>query len=338
MKNEPLISFVVVGFYQDNNFIKCMQTLTTQLYNNYEIVLVWSKKDPILNIQSYLTENKLNTEKIRIYGFEENLGFSIGYNIAVEKANGDYVIIINPDVEISPNFIEKLFNTYLRLKREKRTEKIIIGPRICNPTGILEFSRRTINFLGFSNPDYSKTSKIRRTMITSGCCFLIEKQLFQRLHGFDEEYFMYHEDIDFSIRASMIDCMQYVDNSIRLLHLKNDEGYKLGKFKYFYHERNRLMMCLEHAQNRKKMLLVQLLFEPFHLVFAIGKGFLRERIKIFQYLVKNMLKIWRSKEKQNNIFDNYYSMEGIFNEVDSKSITFRFLNFYAKLLFYLYKL
>lgn len=49
MKNEPLISIVVVEFYQDNNFIRCMKTLTPQDYQNYEIILVCGMKAPLIH-------------------------------------------------------------------------------------------------------------------------------------------------------------------------------------------------------------------------------------------------------------------------------------------------
>ncbi|WP_371803558.1 glycosyltransferase family 2 protein [Candidatus Lokiarchaeum ossiferum] len=335
MSKKPLISLVVVGYYRDQNFLRCIRALINQIQINFEIILIWSQIGDF-NVKKYLIENIIDTSKIHIHEYEENLGFAKGYNVGVDHANGEYVIIINPDVDITSHFTMDLLKVYKFLIQKKRTEDIIVGPRICNPSGVLEFSRRKINFLGFSNPDYSQTNKIRRTMITSGCCFLIKKEKFQELNGFDEEYFMYHEDIDFSIRASMIGMKQYVDNSIRLLHLKDDEGYKLGRFKYFYHERNRLMMCLEHSQRKGRMVLVQLLFEPFHIVFALMKGFLGERLKIYAYLLKNLRRIMTSKRKQNNLFDRYSSIEGIFNEVDSDSLTFKFLNVYSKILFYLY--
>jgi len=95
-------------------------------------------------------------------------------------------------------------------------------------------------------------------------------------------------------------------------------------------------MCLEHSTNKKKMVIVQLLFEPFHLMFALMKGFLIVRLKIYKYFLQNIFRIMKNKKKENKFFDRYYEMDGIFNEVNLNSLTFRFLNFLAKILFYFY--
>ena len=84
-----------------------------------------------------------------------------------------------------------MVDSYNFLVFQKQTELIIVGPRICNKHGIIEYSRRKINFLGFSNMDISTTNKIRRTMISSGCAFLIKRDHYSQIGGFAENYFMY---------------------------------------------------------------------------------------------------------------------------------------------------
>ena len=257
-------------------------------------------------------------------------------NLGVEKANNEYILILSPDTEVDPNLLNKLIKSQLNLEKINNTDKIILGPRICLKEGSMEYSRRNINFLGYSNIDVSKSNKIRRTMIISGCAFLIKKTYFDRLKGFDESYFMYHEDIDFSIRAALNGFKLYINNSIHLFHLKSDENFKLNKFKYYFHERNRIKFSLEHSKRKKKMIFAQLIFEPFHLIFAFMNGFIKERIKVYKYLIQNIFSIFNNKEKENDYFDIFFDMNGIFNEVNPDTIIFRILNLLSRCLFYYY--
>ncbi|GAF83114.1 unnamed protein product, partial [marine sediment metagenome] len=215
MESQPFVSLIVLENYHPRpEFIRCMKSLTTQNYNNYEIILVLYSKKNTNNLKKLFAENNIDESHLFIYEFEENLGYAKGNNVGVAKSTSDLVLISNPDVETSQDFLLKMIKSYSRLVDIKKTDKILVGPRICNYDGIIEYSRRKINYLCFSNIDIEKTNKIRRTMISSGCSFLIKKKYFEDLNGFDESYFLYHEDVDFSIRASLLGIKQYVDNSI----------------------------------------------------------------------------------------------------------------------------
>ncbi len=336
-EKEPFISIIIVEYYYpEEKFIRCMKSYTNQDYENYEIILIlWGKKE-FNDISTLLKSNNIKREKIKIFEYFGDPGYAKGNNIGVNKTKSEFILISNPDVETTPNFLKKMINSFFFLKKKNNTDKIIVGPRICNYNGIIEYSRRKINFLGFGNIDISKTNKIRRTMISSGCCFIIKKKYYEKLNGFDESYFMYKEDIDFSIRAMKFGIKQYVDNSIHLYHLRSDEEYKLNKFKYYYHERNRILLCLEHSKKKKKMLLSHLLFEPIHIIFSISKDFFRERYKIYKFFFQNYFKIIKNKKNENDLFDRYYEMDGIFNETNLNSLKFKILNYFAKMLFYFY--
>ena len=339
MKENPFISIIIVEpYYPDKKFIRCMKSYTNQTYGNYEIILIhWGKKKPN-EIPKILKKNNIDIEKIKFHNYNFNPGYAKGNNLGVNKAKYEFILISNPDIIAHPGFLKKMIKSFFYLRTYNETDKLILSPRICNYDRKIEYSRRKINFLGFSNIDFSKTKKIRRTMIISGCVFLIKRKYYEKLKGFDEKYFMYHEDIDFSIRAATFGVKMYIDNTINFFHLiLSDTFFKLSKFKYYYIERNRLLMCLEHSKKKKKMLLVQLLIEPLNLIFALFKGLVIERFKIYKFIIKNYSRIMNKKGKENTYFDRFYQMDGIFNNPNSNSkIVYSILNLYAKMLFYLY--
>src|SRR4030042_5145684 len=335
------ISIVLLPRYRpEKKFIKCIKSLSKIDYPNYEfIIILWNREDNArFNYYSFLRNLGINTKNINIYSSNKNLGYTRGNNIGAKYASGEYLLIINPDVEVNPDFLIKLIQSHNYLVDRYKTDKLIIGPRICNRNGIIEYSRRSLNFLGFSNMDISKTTKLLKTKIISGCAFLIKKQYYDSLKGFDESYFLYHDDIEFSIRASHENMSLFIDNSIPLWHLKSDKEYLLGSFKYYWHERNRIKFTLEFARNDRKfrIFIVQMLMEPFQIFFALKQGFLRERLRILKYIIQNLRRMLKKRSEGPYDFEKDYSMKGILNEVNLDSLTFKVIQFYTKILFYLY--
>lgn len=340
MNNKnPTISVILLENCDPNikKFSKCIESYINQDYENYEIILIiWGKGKN--NIYNVFREKNIPLNKISIFRYKGDPGYAKGNNLGVKKAKGQFIIISNPDVEVNSNFLNDLIGTYNNLKKKKLTDKLIIGPRICNKEGVIEYSQRWINYLGFGKMDISKSTKIKRTMVSSGCNFFIKKKCYLKLDGLDEKYFMYKEDVDFSIRAYSMDFLQYINNSIHLYHLKSDEEYKLNSFKYYYHERNRIIMTLEHSKKKKKMLLIHIIFEAIHWIFALKKGFIKERLQIYKYIFQNIFNLLKPSGKENEIFDRFYDMKGIFNEVPLNSFNFKLINFFSRILFYFYHL
>ncbi len=154
--------------------------------------------------------------EIKLIVSEQNLGFSRGHNLAARAARGKYQFILNPDTEVMPNALDLLVEF-----AEKHPEVAIIGPKILNPDGSLQYSCRRFpnptaalfrnTPLGklFPNNRYTREylmtdwdhSSIREVDWVSGAALFIQREVFERLGGFDEQFFMYCEDMDLCYRA-----------------------------------------------------------------------------------------------------------------------------------------
>jgi GT2 family glycosyltransferase len=142
---------------------------------------------------------------------KKNIGFGAGNNIAIRKAKGEYILILNPDVAVLAEEITKLY-TFI-----KENESIaLVGPRLLNPDGSVQLScfrfptvftplyRRTFlkrvpklkakyDHYRMLNFDHNKTIPVHWLV---GGCMLFKKDAFMSVGMFDERYFMYYEDID----------------------------------------------------------------------------------------------------------------------------------------------
>lgn len=137
-----------------------------------------------------------------------NIGFSKANNQAVQVAKGDYVCILNPDTVVAEDTFKSILNF-----ADKQTNLGILGCRLIDGSGVyLPESKRNIprvniaikKILGNSKEYYAnhiKEFEVAKVDILVGAFMLLKRSLYKSLGGFDEDYFMYGEDIDLSFKS-----------------------------------------------------------------------------------------------------------------------------------------
>jgi len=138
--------------------------------------------------------------QIKLIKSSRNLGYSGGNNLGVGYAKGKYVVILNPDTKVEKNWLEEL------LKPLELEEKTITSPKILtydgskiNTCGNMEhFTGLTFTKGLDENP--KKFNEFEYLSGLSGACFAMKKKDYLELGGFDEEFFSYMEDAEFSWR------------------------------------------------------------------------------------------------------------------------------------------
>ena len=164
-----------------------------------------------------------------------NLGYGANVNrgAAAVSAEPDVLVICNADVTVDPGAIKAMVAAL-----DADPAVGIVGPRIDNVDGSVYPSARIVPrttdavghaFLGLVKPDNRFTRRYRmldwdhaaarRVDWVSGACFAIRRELFQRLGGFNENYFMYLEDIDLCHRAGAAGAAVGYDPSAHVVHV-----------------------------------------------------------------------------------------------------------------------
>ncbi|WP_339917638.1 glycosyltransferase family 2 protein [Yeosuana marina] len=159
----------------------------------------------------------------------ENYGFSKGNNIGVSKATGDYICILNPDTVVPEDVFEKL----LAFSEDKK-KLGIVGCKLINGRGeFLPESKRNIPFvkaalkklLGNSKDYYAvqlNENSIGKVDILVGAFMFLKRQTYLTVEGFDEDYFMYGEDIDLSYRLLKSGFENYYYGTSTVIHFKGE--------------------------------------------------------------------------------------------------------------------
>ena len=173
---------------------------------------------------------------------KENYGFSKGNNIGVAKAKGEYICILNPDTVVAED-------TFSRILNFTKTEDHlgIVGCQLIDGSGhfLLE-SKRNVpkpkvalkKLLGNSNSYYAnhvETNSIGEVDILVGAFMLVKKQVYDIVGGFDEEYFMYGEDIDLSYKILKAGYQNFYFGQTTVIHFKGESTLKDANYaKRFY--------------------------------------------------------------------------------------------------------
>ena len=173
---------------------------------------------------------------------KENSGFSKGNNIGVAQAQGKYICILNPDTVVAED-------TFLKLIAfaETKTNLGIIGCQLIDGSGkYLPESKRNIpspsvslkKILG-NNKDYYANhinkNLIEEVEILVGAFMFLKKVVYDHVGGFDEDYFMYGEDIDLSYSVLKANFHNFYFGSTTVIHFKGESTLKDSNYaKRFY--------------------------------------------------------------------------------------------------------
>ena len=146
---------------------------------------------------------------------DTNDGFAHANNVALARATAEFVLFLNPDARISPEAVQ-----LLAASLDSSTRIAAIGPRIVDAGGLLDFSQRRFPrvrstfaralFLHHVFPrapwsddivrDDAAYASIRSSEWLSGACILARRDVLEELGGWDDDFFLYGEDIDLCMR------------------------------------------------------------------------------------------------------------------------------------------
>lgn len=220
------LSIVVLSFNTKKLTLDCIHSILN-IYkkdiDNGEIEIIVSDN----NSQDGTVESLKKEKKVKIVENDKNYGFSKGNNIGARKAFGKYLLFLNSDTLIKDaGFLGMI-------KFMEQNEKVgILGAKLTNPNKTVQKSCG--NFYTFFNLLFTlfgkdvlvrkSPDKIQRVDWVSGASLMIRKDLFNVLKGFDEDFFMYIEDMELCLRTKKLGYQTYFYPNVGLIHRELGSG------------------------------------------------------------------------------------------------------------------
>jgi GT2 family glycosyltransferase len=170
----------------------CISSLTEQTYKNFEIVFVdnGSSDGSVGFIQEHYP-------RVRIVETGKNLGFAGGINAGIRVARGEFILTLNNDTRADPHFLEEIRKPFLQdPKTGMCGSKMVFPDGRINSTGICISRSGAAWDRGIYEPD---TEQYETSEMIFGPCAgaaLYRRSLLDEVGLFDEDFFMYMEDVD----------------------------------------------------------------------------------------------------------------------------------------------
>jgi len=191
MKKIPLVSIIIVNYNGKTHLEECLSSLEKIDYKNYEIILVDN------NSTDTSVEYVKNTyPSITIIKLNRNYGFAEPNNIGAKNAKGDYLLFLNNDTTVNPNFISEMVNVL-----EQDPQIAICQSLLLKPNGEVDSSGDFIDTLGRAYSSKNKENEVKKILSARGASMMVRKDSFWDLGGFDKRFFASFEDVDLGWRA-----------------------------------------------------------------------------------------------------------------------------------------
>tara|TARA_B100001750_G_C15520116_1_gene610852 strand:+ start:3089 stop:4135 length:1047 start_codon:yes stop_codon:yes gene_type:complete len=295
--NGCLISIIILNYNAGKFLLECVESIYKSENKNFEVILV----DNASNDKTF-RECKEKFHDITLIENEKNLGYCEGNNIGIRRAKGEFVVVLNPDTIVKPDWLDALIHAY-----ESNGEGIY-QPKILASTdhNMLLSSGQITQLFGFGysrgkgETDTNEFNKLEKISYASGTCLFTSKKILEKLNSFDSFLFAYHDDLDLCWRGALLGINSfYVPQSI-IFHPIEGYSFKWSKFKFYLMERNRQYCILTHFSKSTyfKMLPALILVDLAVSLFYMKKGMLIIKLKSSLNILKNIKKI---NEKYNQI-------------------------------------
>jgi len=226
------ISVITINWNGIDDTIKCIDSIFSSSYENYEIIVVdnKSKED-----EGSILKKKYE-DKIILIQSEKNLGFSGGNNLGVKNANGEILFFLNNDAIIQPN-------TLVTLQKNLNNEDIgIVMPKILfYNTNKIQTAGNFTNLFSktksyLRNKESSSFNKIRECEFASGAALMIRKDFYEKIGGFHDFLFIYGDDNSLSYRTWLTGKKVICDGGSVILHDESSSVKKKSRPWFSYHQ------------------------------------------------------------------------------------------------------
>lgn len=244
---------IIVVHHQTPELLKlCLKSIQSTSANlDYEVLVIDSTisrraKDLISELYS----------NIKYLPFKENLGYAHGVNVGIKNSSSKYILILNPDVILTDNSIQKMIS-YM----DKHPDIGMLGPRVLNFNGTQQktyfsyykpitilarrsrllgkiglFRRALDNFL-MNNTD---PTKLQTPDWIMGSVLLVRQEVIDQIGGMDERFFMYFEDVDWARRFWHNDYkVVYYPEAVMYHYHQRESSSRLGILDAIFNKKTR---------------------------------------------------------------------------------------------------
>lgn len=257
MSSLPLLSVIIVNWNVRDLLRTCLSSVLRAQGNlSLEVVVVDSASS-----DGSAEMVRAEYPQARLIACETNVGFSAGNNLGMAAARGDYLLLLNPDTEVAEGALDAL-----TAAMQAHPEAGVAGPRLRNPDGTVQSSRRRFPTLTTAfvestalQPHFSRHPALARYYVAdrpddaeqevdwlTGACLLVRREVYARVGGFDEGYFMYSEELDWQKRIRATGWRVLYVPQAKVVHHEGKSSEQVVPLRHIRFQRSKIRYFTKH--------------------------------------------------------------------------------------------
>src|SRR3989344_2623749 len=299
MQKNLLVSIIIVNYNGGKYIEECISSIKKSSYKQYEIIVV--DQDSTDGSADLINEKFPEVRLIR----NKNTGYAGGNNLGAKNAKGKYLFLLNGDTVMESSLIHSLVEAL-----EKDSKIGCVQPKSFNlkfkgrldgagslftPSGFLYH----IGYFDHDKPEYNKRYSV---FSVKGAYLMTRKDLFDKLGGLDNDFFMYFEESDYCGRVWLSgNSVEYVPNSV-IYHWGGESQNWNKNFPKIQYQIFRNRIC-SYIKNLSTINLIKVL--SFHIFLCEGMSFYylligkwQVSIAIQRAILWNVLNIYKTLKKR----------------------------------------
>ncbi len=242
----PDISIITVNYNGAETTTQMLHSVFTALANCPYSFQIWVVDNGSKNNEADLLKKRF--PKIIAIRSEINQGFAGGNNLAIQQVKSSFIMLLNNDIIAKNDFISPLIQRF-----EKDSKTGIVSPKILDyKTGTLQFAGYKTNKLmtritnpAFGEKDSEKFASAVQTPFAHGAALMIRKSVIDHIGPMSLCYFLYFEELDWSVKAIRAGYHIWMEPESIVLHYGSKSVGNTSPLKIYYNTRNRLIFARE---------------------------------------------------------------------------------------------
>ncbi|MEM0031688.1 glycosyltransferase family 2 protein [Thermofilum sp.] len=298
----PLVSIIIVNYNGESNIETCLRSVFNSRYPYFEVILV----DNASTDNSLALVKKMfgNDNRLVLVRNNKNVGPAEGNNIGAKKARGRYIVFLNNDTEVDPNWLIELVNVM--------EQDPSIGAAGC--LQLLFDDRERIDDVGgyldhygFVYPRCYRLEKnleqygIEEVFRYGTTALIVRKIVFESIGGFDSTYFMWYEDNDLCWRIRLAGYKIYSIPYAKVYHRVSATVKRVPKANTIYfNERNRIVTLIKNysMDSLVKILPFLMSIEMIHMILHFIQRNVYNAVSIIKaciWVLSNFGDVWKRR-------------------------------------------
>lgn len=270
---------VVILNYNGRNFLEQFLPTVIQLSTPHEVIVADNA-----STDSSIPYLKENFPSLRLIELNDNTGYAGGYNQALAQIEADYYVLLNSDVEVTPNWIDPVIAL---MEQDEKTVACQPKVRSYHQREYFEYAGAAggyMDYLGYPfcrgrifgtlEKDEGQYDDSRPIFWATGACLFVKADAFHQLGGFDSDYFAHMEEIDW--------CWRALNQGFNVMYCAESTVYHVGggtlktesPFKTYLNFRNNLLTLYKNTPKTafRKIILKRVLLDKLAFIQLIVQG------------------------------------------------------------------